>query len=239
MERGNRSQTRSSNPIELPGGRAATPGSDLMTGRVYRLWGFEMTVYPLDIIRITANMEYDAVEDVKNVFHVIMAGTASATDLTTMAALATAIDTAYSGLSGLLTNTLTYVDIDFYNITQDLSMGQMPWPAQTAGISTAERMPLQVAALCHFPTTNSNSAGKKYIAGWTEDHNSAAGLVASAAQTQLAFFIATLLAGVPVGTLTAYFGNYNTPLARFLYWVSGVVDIVWSTQRRRKQGVGS
>ena len=197
-----------------------------------------MTVYQLDIIRITANMEHDSIEDVKNVFHVIAAGSGTATDLAFMTTMGAMIDSAYQYCAGKQTTALTYVDIDFYNISQDISMGQVDWPTRVAGSATSERMPMQVAALCHFPTTNSNSSGKKYIAGFTEEWNSAQGLLSSALQTSLASFVAEFLGATAVGTLDIYFGNYNSTLDRFLYWVAGAVDIIWSTQRRRKQGVG-
>ena len=199
-----------------------------------------MPVQGDDVVRVICSMEVDGVEDMKNVFHVRHDGTVAIDDLVFMTGVAAHLDDAYDFIDSAMSDTVTFVDIAFENITRDINMGAVDWPTLIAGGDTAgERLPLQCAALVSFPTATTRFHGKKYMGGLVEGANSADGLLAATVQTNLVNFAAEVLSALTITGQTITFGNYNVTLGRWAAWVAATVDLIWSTQRRRKQGVGS
>jgi hypothetical protein len=134
---------------------------------------------------------------------------------------------------------LEFVEIEGYNVTRDTWLGSVSWPTQTFGTNVAEELPYQVAALVTFKTATTQHPGKKYLGGFTEDTNAGDGILTSGLLTELAAYAAVLLNGVTVEGAEFMFGNYNYALTRWAIWIAGAVDALWSTQRRRKTGIGS
>lgn len=192
-----------------------------------------------DIIRVVCRMELDGTDDVQNVYHCKNLGPVAMSAAVFLAAIETFMAGAYGGLEFEQTDEFTYEDITCYNVTQSTILGQTAFGVRSQGSSTQHRLPNQVAGLITFGVASSGSPGKKYIGGFTEDSNDDGGIVAAGPITALGQLATALLAGISIAGSDFEFGNYNVPLLRWAAWVSAVIDVVWSTQRRRKQGVGS
>lgn len=197
-----------------------------------------MTVEVGDILRVTAKMSV-LTDDVQNVYHYEASGTGTATDAATMTAIALALDDAYEEIVAELTTGLRYDTIEFFNVTQDVPMGEDAWPNQVTGSAVGEILPLQCSAVCLFGTATARSQGRKFLPPMKEEASDSRGVVNAATITAILLLIIELLTGVTVGTLTFHPGNWNLLLTRFAEWISGTINPVMKTQRRRVAGVGA
>ena len=197
-----------------------------------------MAVLPGDVVRVTAKMVV-ASEDVVNVYHWQNAGAATVSDAAVHAALASAIDTAMTYLLTWIPDTETFTTIESFNVSADAPMVEAPWPTLTVGGAILDRMPSQVAALLTFPTGTARSLGKKYLGVFSEGANDAFGQPTAALQAALASYVAEILTTVVVSGEDFVVGHYRYATFLFIRWLSGIVELVWSTQRRRKKGSGS
>lgn len=198
-----------------------------------------MPVQPGDVVRIVARMEKDGTEDNLNVYHTKHMGSTNITNSGFMTAVAARLDSAYTKLKSELTTDLEFIEVEFYNVTQDVWMGTEGWPTLVAGLNTAEELPSQVSALVTFRTATTQHPGKKFLGGYTEDVNAGDGVLSAGGLTQLGLYVVELLLTMVIESNAVFFGNYNYVLPRWAQWVAGAVDTIWSTQRRRKPGIGS
>lgn len=197
-------------------------------------------VQPGEFIRATCKMTL-AGEDVQNVYYYKHDGSSDAGELLVHAAIAVALDDAYDEIDALMTDDMTFDTIETYNVTQGAPINETAWPALTAGGAAGERMPSQVAALVTFPTGVRKSLGKKYLGVFTEAENDQFGQPIAALQTALAAFVTEVLAIVVADGENFIVGHIRKVAdeVSFIAWVSGIVESIWATQRRRKKGTGS
>lgn len=198
-----------------------------------------MPVQPGDIVRVIARMEKDGTEDNLNVYHLKHMGSTNITNAGFMTDVALRLDTAYGQFAHEVTTDLEFIDIEFYNVTQDVWMGTEGWPVRTFGTNVAEELPAQVAALVTFRTATTQHPGKKFLGGYTEDVNAGDGVISAGGVTSLLAYIVQMMLTLVIESNAVYWGNYNYTIPRWAVWVAGAVDTVWATQRRRKPGIGS
>jgi hypothetical protein len=199
-------------------------------------------VYDGDIIRVTANMSWNAGADqVVNTYHTkanLFSGNYS--DASVHTAIADALDTAYTALNTWISSAVTYDSIETWNLTQDRPMGVTAWPTLTTGDATGEMYAAQCAPLLLMYTLAPRSQGRKYLPPTTESFVSLGGTLNAAILAGIAAFGAALLDGWEITPLNAgAWGNWNKVLVRFAEWVAGVVETRLRTQRRRVEGVGT
>ena len=197
-----------------------------------------MAVVAGDIIRATAKQTYFA-DDIQNVFHLKHVGAGSVADATVMNDISARLSTAYKEIEGLLDGNQYYTEVEFYNITQAYPMGSSAWIFPPTNTGTGDALPGQVAALLTFPTMVSKSLGKKFLGVFGETANEGDGVLTSAMLTALGGFAFEILQSLTIGGEVFKFGNYNVSADTFAEWLWGLAELLWSTQRRRKPGVGS
>jgi len=198
-----------------------------------------MPVQPGDVIRITVNMIRNGSDDHKNVYHMRHEGAVTVNDGDMLTALEARLGGAYVHLEDILTPDLDFVDFDVHNLTRDTFIGSEAFAPTLVGTDTAEELPWQVAALVTFPTALTRHSGRKYVPGLTEASNEGDGVLTATAIAALADFATELLNAFSVDGQTFSIGNYNVDMARWAPWIAAAVEVLWSTQRRRKPGIGS
>lgn len=198
-----------------------------------------MAVDDLDVVRITAEMEFGGVEDMQNVFHVLKVSGGTIADTLFMTDVAAQLDLMYAFLTPRQITDYTYEQITGQMVFggSDL-MPDTPWPVRIAGVQTADALPLQVAALVAGQTTSSKKQGRKYLGGFTEIDN-VNGVIQSALATPLANFALEWITDFVVGANTYRFGVFNVLSSIFTPFVAGLVLGAFRTQRRRTAGFGS
>lgn len=191
-----------------------------------------------DVIRATANcVQYS--QTINNIYFYKCIFTDTQTDHDVMSALATQIDDIYAEINSRLSTQFSYMDIHFFNITQNRPMGTLDWPSMTSGsYASSEALPNGVTGLVLADTGYNRSRPKKYFSGFCEVD--CTGNVLSATVTsQLLSLITQLLEAVEVSTgNTLTPGTWSKKYNTFRALVSAVVSSYVAYQRRRKPGRG-
>lgn len=198
-----------------------------------------MTVAPGDVIRVTAVTKWEAVHDVLNVYHVKHNGTTGVEDLDFRLACADSLDDSYAHIVPRQEDNLLYVNIEFYNLTQDVPILPIEWPTLTVGGVVGQGLPLQSAALVNFRTLAKRSVGRKYIGGFDETFQDFGGNLTAPAVGSMEAYADELLLGFAVDTNGFTYGNYRPATAAFNEWATREVAPIMATQRRRRKGVGA
>lgn len=197
-----------------------------------------MSVNHLDIIRVTARMDFGGIAAVQNQFHFQYTGGSAEDDFEVENGIALLLDDAYQELVALFESGFDFRDILVWNVTQDRPMNTQSWPTLTVGTGAGIALPLQIAALVLFRTNTARSQGRKYLPPMVVTTHDGSGHLTTAAQTACNAW-ATVVTGTittPNGTLKA--GNWRYPTGPFSPWLTGTVSQYFRTQRRRVFGVG-
>lgn len=197
-----------------------------------------MTVAGDNILKVTARLLFESLDDVQNVFYVQLETGAFVLDTDALEDMAAWLETIYAPIVDSLSSLITFDVVDVWNLTQDQPVGSIPWPTLTVGTGTAETLPPGCAALVTASTGQKNTRGRKFFGVLTELGQSG-GL--------LSLGLMGDLAEAGVAWAGAFFGATSTES-----WLPGVVDKMGSLiqfngvvvrrpvayQRRRKQGIG-
>jgi len=189
-------------------------------------------------MRITAKMSWNQ-EDIQNVYHIRSSSTTTNSDATILGEIADDLEDAYGYIYAAMHDEMTFDSISGYNVTADRFMGEIPWPALTAGTEGNNPLPMQDSGLVRFATDALGSQGRKYLGVFTTASLDSDGTLSSTLLTALGNFAAQLVNGVTGADWAGVYGNWNPTLARFASWAEAFVNIYFCTQRRRRPGVGS
>lgn len=197
-----------------------------------------MPVNPLDVLRITAKFS-QASQQIRNVYDVIHGGLTQQTDADVWNGVLLWLELAYTFVQPGQTSQFSYDTIDIVNVTQGLPIIEVAWPNLSAGGDVNnDPLPLQIAAVCRFPTNYLRSQGRKFVGGLTENQTQGNGVLIPTTVTAHASYAARIAAGFTVNGDLFVAGADNPSKARFAAFTASIVNDVVGTQRRRKQGVG-
>lgn len=197
-----------------------------------------MTVNIGDRIRITARMEFGGVNDVQNVYHVSGVGGASETDANFMAAIALFLDTQYTIINPFISNTITYLDVLGFNITQNLPLPPIGWPTLVGGAGGGDATSPQVSPTVFWRTSRARSIARKFLPLGSE-LDVAAGILSTAFLAALANYGVAFVGGIPMGLLNVRFITLNLITGLTATYENALVPVDTRTQRRRRRGVGA
>lgn len=197
-----------------------------------------MTVQVFDVVRIVAEMLFDGVDIMQNVYHFQHQGSVQSTDLNFLERSGDFIEAAMVDLQPLMTDNISFGTISGFNVTQDTPLFGIDWPTFTTGDGIDNTLPLQCAALASFPTGTAKRIGKKFMAGFGEDNQAGGGELSVTLTDAMVTFGVELLAGWVQGTLILGNGTYDPVTEIFRQFVAATVDAIMRTQRRRVVGVG-
>ena len=198
-----------------------------------------MTVAIGDIVRINCNFQWLTSDFFTNGYYLQVTHNTSSTDLLFMGHIADHFDALYTLVNADVADSISYVDVQGQNITQNLLLPSVAWPVLTVGLETAQALPTQIAPYVFWRTLRPKTRSAVYVPGYTEDANSAGGAIVAAAVTRLQSFADAHLVGVREILVEADAGAYNVALDRFTEASAAVGPSRFATQRRRRLGVGS
>lgn len=190
-----------------------------------------------DVLRVTANMTLGRGQDCENVYYFRQEGLGAATDTQAIADVGQFLDDLYGFFVGDLGSGVTFVDIAYFNVTQQRPMVSGLWPTQTVGGSGAQGLPAGAAALVGLPTGVLRIRGRKYFGGFTEAGNDG-DVLSSGVQGHLVSAAATLLGSFLGASLHAYLPGVVASNGDFWAFSEAVISGLWAYQRRRRFGVG-
>lgn len=192
-----------------------------------------------DILRITANMQMLAADQMVNVYNLKVTAIVAPTDLSYMQSISAFLDEVYTAINADIVNNVLYVDIGGINITQDELLPTVTWDTLVSGANAGKILPVQSAACVFFPTTTPRVRASKFFGGYSDNALEVDGQITAAAQARLKTAGDVLVAGMAELGDNAQYGAYNALLNRFTLVDRAVVPTRWRTQRRRRLGVGS
>lgn len=192
-----------------------------------------------DVIRVVARMS-DTVDDILNVYHLLIAGSEAPSNEALLTAISTAMETAYTLIDHIMPDNIDSDTIEVYNVTADEFVGFGDWGTFTGGDSTSWQLPPQVSPLVRFLTDTLGSQGRKFLPPFvnfeTIDND---GSLLPATITAMGNFGTVFLNDLNFPFGSAPFGNWNATLNRFSPWTAVVPNDQTATQRRRYRGKGS
>lgn len=194
-------------------------------------------VDPGDVVLVKTKFTLGA-EKIMNTHHFRNEGVTGVTTADWVAGVNNYMQNLYNGLLGRLSDEWSTDTIESFNLTQDLPLDERTWPTPLTGASPGESLPYQCAALLTFPTQAKRSLGKKFLGGLEEGSTGPAGSLSAAFISSLETFVITYLIGFTAGPNPSVPGNYRAAIEQFIPYVTGIVELLISTQRRRKPGVG-
>ena len=200
-----------------------------------------MSVVQNDILECAARMEFDASEDVVNVFQFEYQSVAPLTDQQGVDDVIEFLEAIYTIVRIAMVVLTTFRDIAVTNTTQGLAYGAFPWPTLVAGAELQDPMVPGSAMLSNFATLTPGVQLRKYWGVLSEGHTGADALFTAAALAQLAPANALMLIPFVATNGTWQFGHFSSvPLPpAFITPTAAVVSAIPAYQRRRKQGRGS
>lgn len=200
-----------------------------------------MPVSNLDVIKVTARMRWAEAVDVQNVFTAVLGSGTSISNDDAKDDLAEWVDDMYVIAGAIMPTSLVFVDLDFYNLTEDEPLGTLSWPTMTTGTGASNEIAASgVAAVLTAFSSIVRVHGRKYFGPICEAFVDA-GFLNSAVMTGMASVIALWITPFTGGTSGETWapGVWRRAISGFAAFRDGVVRNVPGYQRRRKSGVGS
>lgn len=197
-----------------------------------------MTVNQNDMFRIDVVGDFNASDDLVNVFQMLKSDAGAITDsnfMDDMLELFTALYTLIKGLNGLL---VTWRRIRVARVPLGTLMGERSFAPAIVGTSAGDPMPTQVTFPINLQTTIPHVVLRKFFGPGSEAQIDSAGLIAAAPLATMTSVIALLLADFVMTNGTYEYG-YDSPKA--LAWVrpaTGSHGNVPGAVRSRRIGVG-
>lgn len=199
-----------------------------------------------DIIRAVCELTLPDGTKAQNIFHFECDFTSTQSDAAVIAAIATYIEDIYAEVQAFVKSTVTLdsVDVDevqfnavddFWEIVRSVGQGAL----SDAFAGTAELLPNQVSPVLMAYTGRPKSYGRKFLAGFDESATDGSDLEAGLVTAM------TAALGDWLATEIISSGNDLVPVVvrstvdSVLPLVSGAVNSIIGTQRRRKPGVGA
>ena len=194
-----------------------------------------------DVLRVAARLSSGTATDVVNVFHFKLVAAAPIPDNTIGSECGDNLEAIYTPLVAHIPTTVTFEDINVFNVTQDRPLGVFTWPTLLTGNKGVDhKMPAQLSAMVRFPTGYSKSWGRKFFGPFSEAANTENGTIEAALLTVLGTVALEVLAPhLIAGTDKLETVVYNKNLAQFVPVIDAVIKNVWSTVKTRRTGRGS
>ena len=198
-----------------------------------------MSVSGLDVVRVTAKMLFNNSDAIQNVYHVeSIVGNPQITDSIFLAGIEARLSHCMKQIDDHMSDLVSFDIIEAFNVTQGFPMGYIGWVNAPNAIASDAPMPPQVSAMVNFTTQYPNSVGRKYLGLFTEAANAGLGVIDGSVVGAIGNYVTELLTPMTFGGCQWHFGNYAYANPHFKPWQAGALDLIWSTQRRRKPGTG-
>lgn len=191
------------------------------------------------VLRVTAEGQlYDSVVW-NNVFYVRVEEKGAASDQDIVDSIVARLDGMYDHFVPIMSDQLSFTQIEVYDLTADEPVATEPWPTLTTGDSAADMLVTGAALVVRFFTAVKRSQGRKFIPGLGEGQTVGGVWALSALQAAGSFAIDVLTPFTEDNDLfDGEFGLYRRASGTFIPLLSGIVNAIPGYQRRRKEGVG-
>lgn len=198
-----------------------------------------MTIAADDVVEASARLEFDAIDDVVNVYQFRLASGGPLTDDEGVDDILEILEVLYTIILGAISTIELFRDIRLFNVTQQILLGLHAWPSLINGGAIADALPPGCAAVVNFSTIVPKVTLRKYFGVFTTGAMGEDGLFTGLTVASVAEAATYLLAPI-AATNGLWVYGYISP--KILGWVSpngATNNNIPGYQRRRKQGRGS
>lgn len=191
-----------------------------------------------DIVRITAKLLLNNLDDIVNVYHFSVAINNTLNDTAFMTEMASALDVLYTNINVQMHPNVSYSSVEGQNITKDELLPSRPWPILTAGTNASEMLPEMCAPCVFHRTLKPRVRASKFLPPFGENTN-VDGAITAGAQAAIQAFGDALTVGLTTTNLGLVYVAFNRALGTSTVVTQALVPARFRTQRRRRLGVGS
>lgn len=198
-----------------------------------------MAINELDVIEVSANLEFNGTEDLVNVYQYQVANILDPSEAAVVDDIIDILEVLYNFLLAGYTTYVTFRDLRFRNVTQGTVLGTYPWKTMSAGLVVGDSQAPGVGGVLNMTTPIPNVILRKYYGPFAAQSTEPDG-------TYTALKVATLLQVGShllvnhLGSAAEYRYGYLSPkIMGFIEPNAAVANDVPGYQRRRKQGRGS
>lgn len=197
-----------------------------------------MAVLQNDVVRVTARMQLHGTDDQLNVYQTRFMDAGPVTDATYAWAMAQWLDAIYDCINEHIVNSVQYVDILLYNVTQDRPMASSAWPTMDWGALDANDLPWGNAFLVSLDTGVKNVKGRKYYGGLPTSDIGDGGEWVAALVTLFACVLLKMAGNQFYNNTNFHPGVWSPGVSEWRSFITATSDIIPAYQRRRRPGHG-
>jgi len=191
-----------------------------------------------DVLRMTANLQTVDLSAVQNVYTIRVTVPGAGSTSTQLSRIAIILELIYEEVRGLQNSRTKYIDIDFFNITQDIPLPSQSWPTISQGSLALDDLAHMTSAMFSLGVGKPGVNGRKFFGGISEPALDQDGLWTTSTVIDLLVAATQMLVTQTEGATTIEFGIITGIVPAFIQFISSLVTNVPGTQRRRRQGVG-
>lgn len=191
-----------------------------------------------DVLRMTAKMTTVDLSSVQNVYTLDVPVPGSGTIIAILDRIVKIVELVYAIVKGLQNTRTKYLDLDFFNITQNIPLPTRPWDLIAEGEAGSDDLAHMTAAMFSLGVDKPGVSGRKFFGGISEAALDQDGLWTNATVTDLTAASAVLLNDQVESGTTIRFGIRTGITPTFAQFVTATITNVPGSQRRRRQGVG-
>lgn len=192
-----------------------------------------------DIVRVTAKMHESYSGDIQNVFYFRNDGALGMYDSLCFDDLSPKLEDVYSDILSVLSNNLSFVSIDFYDVTAARPMADVPWPTLTQASDSGDRLPQACSAMVLYRTGVRRTMGRKFFGPLTAGQTVDGKLISTAVTAFITAGSHLLTSFLGAGSGNSWLPGIPAAGAHFWSFEDCTVKDIVAYQRRRREGRGS
>lgn len=199
-----------------------------------------------EVLKVVVPVQMDDGTVTNQVFHFQAEVTSEVNDGALLSLVGAYIDDMFANVAAYIASSTLWLPYYMTKVEWDETTQQWVMAAligevasSMAGTDVNDALPNQMAATVRATTSRPKSYGRKFIPGWTED-KATGGEIVAAGLTALGDFVDDYIDDIDLGSVGRLSpGVPRTSQNLFLDFLTGVVNSIMGTQRKRKPGVGS
>jgi len=191
-----------------------------------------------DLLRVTTVLNTVDLSEIQNVFTMKVTVPGALPIIDILDRIVVILERLYDLVKGLQNTRTKYIDIKFFNITQDIPLPTRAWDTFTQGELLVDDLAHMTAAMFSLGVSRPGVSGRKFFGGISEAALDQDGLWTSATVVDLALASAQMVIDQVQAGTTIQYGILTGIVPAFRQFDSATTTNVPASQRRRRQGVG-
>jgi len=191
-----------------------------------------------DELRVTAVLNTVDLSIVQNVYTMKVTVVGALPIIDVLDRIVLILQLIYNIIKGLQNTRTKYIEVLFFNITQNIPLPTRPWPTISQGELVVDDLAHMTAAMFSLGVDKPGVSGRKFFGGIAESALDQDGLWTTATVVDLALASVIMLADQSNGGTTIQFGIRTGIIPAFIQFKSAKTTNIPASQRRRRQGVG-